>query len=169
MKPKLFKTFHLLPSARLASRSTKRTSKLGKGFHIGVDPDKGQMTAKGGQTLKISLKVEDQKDPPGWAELGWSGGTALLEGLPHFVLRLHASADRDHCLTPALRLIDDAGFRDVFAHKPIELSTRKAPAETTLDLSPGQIAACRAINLQLFLHPETVTLSLDSLTLTALA
>ena len=165
MQQPRFRSVHLLPCAGLTSATTDDAAALGEDFFVALDAGRGEISVQTEGSLEITLTA-DAAHPPSWCEFRWDG--ELEPSLPRVIVRLEAEAEDPVRLNPALRLMGEDGFSDVFSGQPVTIGPGRFVVEREIRPSPANLEGRDRMNLHLFIEPRSQTFALHTLMLTAL-
>lgn len=148
------------------SATTTRHSELGSGLHIAIDPDKGTIATVEHDTAR--LVVSDVAPDLGWAEFAIKLEQPEWRSCPRIYLQLRASAETQAHVRPALRLLREDGFHDLFAPEASRLGPEPVDIAAVYELSPKIALPATGLAVHLFLDTSDNRYDIHDLVLTGI-
>lgn len=161
-------------SSRPPQRPPQRLP-LGPNLHAAIGDSGGDLTVQATPHLHLSLSETDT--PFQWAELGMELSAEAWRHCKNVAFTLTAygalpetvsEADQEAALfevTPALRLHQGAGFRDMFT-TPVPILPQAHQGGGQFRLGPRDLQGLNRLDLHLFMPPKALDLHVLDLTVT---
>jgi len=137
------------------------------GIHIAIEAEKGQIETVRSQPAK--LKVSNTSDDLKWVELGVLLDEPGWVGCNRIHMKLRASAATRSPISPALRVLYEDGFRDLFPSTKCTIANRPTDIACAYDLSPRVMNKAQNLALHIFFETRENEYELHDLALTGIA
>ena len=165
----MFLNYHLAdhacePDILFEAVSTNETAVVAHGVHVAVDPKKSHLTTERAKTGR--LRVTETAFDAEWLEV------AIFMDQKEWVqchcvhVKFRASAKEETTINPAVRLLYDGGFHDLFPPEKCRIGTTPTDAAATYYLPPKLAKGAQRFEVHLFLECEDNDYELHDLAVT---